>query len=92
MSTFVVRFVEERLGTCRGRIRHVASGEEAGFADERGLLAFIDRMRFLGALVRDRAELPDPDPANETTERAAAPAARTRQGSRTGRRHPPAER
>lgn len=77
MSTFVVRFFEERPGGCRGRIRHVASGEESVFADERGLLAFFDRMKFLGALVRDDEESPGTDrdapPDNGIPPRRARP-------------------
>ena len=44
MSTFVVRFVGERAESFRGKVRHVASGEELVFTDRRGLLDFIERM------------------------------------------------
>jgi len=82
MSTFVVRFFEEHPGGCRGRIRHVASGEESVFADERGLLAFFDRMKFLGTLVRDDEESPDPE--RDAPPEDGIPPRRARSG-RTGR-------
>jgi hypothetical protein len=92
MSTFVVRFSEERPGTCRGRIRHVASGEETAFADEHGLLAFIDRMKFLGTLVRDGADLPDPGPALRPDDDVVPRPARAGRTSPGGHRRPTTDR
>lgn len=87
MSTFVVRFFEEHPGGCRGRIRHVASGEESFFADERALLAFFDRMKFLGTLDRDDDAPPGPDADAPPDD--GCPARRTRSG-RIGRTDRPA--
>ncbi len=43
MSTFIVRFVDETAESFRGKLRHVASGEESVFADEGGLKALVNR-------------------------------------------------
>jgi len=59
MSTFIVRFVDESAQSFRGKVRHVTSGEEVIFADERGLLAFFERMNALRALALANAELVD---------------------------------
>lgn len=44
MSTFVVRFVGDPTKGYRGRVRHVASGEEANFISLEALLAFFDQL------------------------------------------------
>ena len=57
MATFIVRFIDERDLSFRGKVRHVASGEESVFTDERGLLSFFETMNVLGAMARTNAEL-----------------------------------
>lgn len=44
MSTFVVRFIGDPAQGYRGRVRHVASGEESSFANLESLLAFFDHL------------------------------------------------
>ncbi|MBM3286369.1 MAG: hypothetical protein FJY88_03320 [Candidatus Eisenbacteria bacterium] len=57
MATFIVRFIDQREPSFRGKVRHVATGEESVFTDESGLLSFFDKMNVLGAQARANAEL-----------------------------------
>jgi hypothetical protein len=50
MSTFIVRFVRPALDTFSGRVRHVATGEEAGFSSPAELLAFMEEMNVVCGL------------------------------------------
>lgn len=75
MSTFIVRFVDPSADTFCGRVRHVTSGEESAFADERGLFAFFERMNALSALARANAELVDSQGVEPGPDEAAACAA-----------------
>lgn len=66
MSTFVVRFVKEMPDTFRGRVRHVASGEEVTFTTYSELVAFLDEMRVLNGVVGSREEWsPAENPGSE---------------------------
>lgn len=55
MSTFVVSFVGNPPRSFRGRVRHVASGEEAIFASVTDLLLFFEEMAVLPGRDRDAA-------------------------------------
>jgi len=81
MSTFVVRFIGNPAQGYRGRVRHVASGEEASFANLESLLAFFDQLH----AVRSRAgETEDLETAPAMpAERAEADAWRTLEGRET---------
>jgi hypothetical protein len=65
MSTFVVSFVGTPPHRFRGRVRHVASGEEAIFGSVTDLLLFFEEMAALPG--RDR----DPEPAEGPAPEAA---------------------
>jgi hypothetical protein len=56
MTTFVVRFVKEMRDAFRGRVRHVASGEETTFGSYPELIAFFDEMRVLNGVVGSRED------------------------------------
>ena len=61
MSTFVVRFVKEMESSFRGRVRHVASGEEVTFTTYSELIAFLDEMRVLNGVIGSQEEWSSPD-------------------------------
>ncbi|MBD3236959.1 MAG: hypothetical protein GF330_09665 [Candidatus Eisenbacteria bacterium] len=50
MSTFIVRFVGDTTDAFRGKVRHVATGEEAVFASPAELLAFLEGMNAVSDL------------------------------------------
>ena len=72
MSTFIVRFVDDATESFRGKVRHVTSGAESIFADERGLLVFFERMNALRALARANAELVEAHRAGGARDEATA--------------------
>ncbi|MBU1699513.1 MAG: hypothetical protein KJ970_13600 [Candidatus Eisenbacteria bacterium] len=75
MSTFIVRFVDEMAGSFRGKVQHVADGEELVFTDESELLAFFERMNILRALARANAELVEAHHTDGSDDDAPADAA-----------------
>ncbi len=80
MSTFIVRFMDERARSFRGKVRHVASGEESIFATEAGLLTFFEQMNALGALARANAELVEAHRAGQPDDEAPLDAESTAAG------------
>jgi hypothetical protein len=56
MSTFVVRFVGDPSRVFRGRVRHIATGEEKGFAGIRELVAFFEEMNAIQGSFDDLVE------------------------------------
>ena len=57
MSTFVVRFVGDPTQGYRGRVRHVASGEETSFVSLEALLAFFDQLNAVRSRGSDEEDL-----------------------------------
>jgi len=56
MSTFVVRFVGDGRSGFRGRVRHVASGEEILFASIPELIAFLEGINAMSGIVEEAAD------------------------------------
>jgi len=50
MSTFVVTFLGDASEKFRGRVRHVATGEEAKFSSVTDLLVFFEEMNAVSGL------------------------------------------
>jgi len=71
MSTFIVRFVGDTADAFRGKVSHVATGEEAVFASPRELLAFLEGMNAVAAVAGS---------ADSAATGARAPAASSRTG------------
>ena len=64
MSAFVVRFVGDAVDSFRGRVRHVATGEETTFSSIAELLAFFEGMNALSGLGAPNAEFAGADCAS----------------------------
>jgi hypothetical protein len=50
MSTYVVTFLGDASEKFRGRVRHVATGEEAKFSSVTDLLVFFEEMNAVSGL------------------------------------------
>ncbi len=65
MSTFVVTFLGNVSESFLGRVRHVATGEEAKFSTVTDLLVFFEEMNATNGLstasLTDRDDEPDPE-------------------------------
>ncbi|RPJ44539.1 MAG: hypothetical protein EHM19_06585 [Candidatus Latescibacterota bacterium] len=53
MATFIVRFLGPLGDDFRGKVRHVASGEESTFASKRDLLTFFEAMNAVCGAAED---------------------------------------
>jgi hypothetical protein len=71
MPTFIVRFMGDAAESFRGRVRHVASGEEAVFTSVAELAAFLEGMNVASGFSAEAAGCPGGPPRRP----ARAPAA-----------------
>jgi hypothetical protein len=63
MPTFIVRVMGDAAESFRGRVRHVASGEEAVFKSVAELAAFLEGMNAASGFSAEAAGCPRPERA-----------------------------
>lgn len=85
MSTFVVHILGKEPESFRGKVRHVASGEELLFTDRRSLLEFLKRMNALRSQTLADEALSEMhrtgESVNPTPSRPSRPAGRSPAGA-----------